>query len=86
MSFGQFIWDDPDDTEGNVQHVAEHGLTIDEVEWVLKHPVSESESHSSGRPCLFGYTPADDYIVVVYERVGDDGVYTITAYPVPEPS
>ena len=29
------IWDLPDDPDGNVQHVIEHGLTEDEVEDVL---------------------------------------------------
>jgi uncharacterized DUF497 family protein len=85
MSFAQFIWDDPEDTESNVQHIADHGLTIDEVEAVLSSPMTEGQSQSSGRPCCFGYTPAGEYIIVVYEPVGDDGVYPVTAYPVPEP-
>lgn len=85
MSFAQFIWDDPDDPDGNVQHVAEHGLTIDEVESVLLNPTSEALSHSSGRPCSFGYTPSGEYIIVTYEQIGDDGAYPVTAYQVPEP-
>jgi len=85
MTYLRFIWDDPDDPEGNVQHVAEHGLTIDEVESVLDNPTSESESHSSGRPCCFGYTSSADYIIVIYEQIDDDTVYPVTAYHVPEP-
>ena len=29
------IWDLPDDPEGNVQHIAQHGLVPSEVEYVL---------------------------------------------------
>jgi hypothetical protein len=42
------IWDDE-----NVQHVAEHELTIEDVEHVLENPTSEGFSKSSGRPVLF---------------------------------
>jgi len=85
VAFHRFIWDDPDDPAGNVQHIAEHGLTIDEVEFVLQNPVSAANSDSSGRPCCFGYTPAEEYIIVIYEQMDDDGVYPVTAYHVPEP-
>jgi uncharacterized DUF497 family protein len=81
----QIIWDDPDDPEGNVEHIAEHGLTIEDVECVLNDPISEAESESSGRPCCFGYTQSGEYIIVIYEAVSDDSVYPITAYQVPEP-
>ena len=86
MSFSQVIWDDPDDPNGNVEHIAEHGLTIDEVETVLLNPVSEGKSHSTEQPFSFGYTPTGEYIIVIYELVGDDAIYPVTAYEVPEPS
>jgi uncharacterized DUF497 family protein len=85
MAFLQFIWDDPDDPKGNVQHIAEHGLTIDEVEFVLDNPTSEATSESSGRPCSFGYTPAGEYIIVIYEAIDADTAYPVTAYHVSEP-
>jgi hypothetical protein len=34
------IWDLEDDPEGNVQHIREHGVTIDEAEEVLLDPGS----------------------------------------------
>lgn len=37
-------WDMDDDPEGNVQHIAEHGITVEEVEEVLlceDNPVGE---------------------------------------------
>ena len=33
MSFPSIIWDPDDDPNGNVQHIAEHDLSIDDVEW-----------------------------------------------------
>jgi uncharacterized DUF497 family protein len=85
MRYFQVIWDDEDNPEGNVQHIAEHGLTIEDVEHVLENPTQEGTSDSTGRPCFFGYTPAGDYIIVVYEQIDEDTIYPVTAYEVPEP-
>ena len=54
MRFMSILWDDDEEPDGNVQHIAEHGLLIDDVEFVLEHPASEGASESSGRPCCFG--------------------------------
>ena len=51
MNIFRILWDDPDDPDGNVQHIAEHGLTIEDVEEVLTNPTSEGTSASTGRPC-----------------------------------
>jgi hypothetical protein len=82
MSWRQVLWDPT--PGGNVEHVEEHDLTTDDVEHVLLHPESHGRSQSSGRPCVFGYTPDDRYIVVVYEQDGDT-VIPVTAYDVEEP-
>jgi hypothetical protein len=76
------IWDLPDDPDGNVQHVAEHGLTPIDVEHALNHPYRRVTSRSSGRPLLFGRTPSGEEIVVVFEEIDDSTVYPVTAYPV----
>jgi hypothetical protein len=34
----EFVWDLDDDPNGNVQQIAEHDLTIDEVEDVVLNP------------------------------------------------
>jgi uncharacterized DUF497 family protein len=85
MRFIQVIWDDDDALEGNVRHIAEHGLTMEDVECVLENPTVEGLSGSTGRPCCFGYTPGGDFIIVIYEQVGKEAVYPLTAYEVPEP-
>lgn len=84
MEYLQVIWDDDDDPEGNVQHIAEHGLTIEDIEHVLGSPSENAVSQSTGRPCCFGYTLGGDFIIVVYEQIDDDTVRPVTAYEVPE--
>ena len=85
MDFLRILWDDPDDPEGNVEHIAEHGLSMDDVEDVLGNPSSEGRSHSSGLPCVWGYTLEGLYILVVYEVIDEDSIRVVTAYEVPEP-
>jgi uncharacterized DUF497 family protein len=84
MNIFRIIWDEPDDPDGNVQHIAEHGLTIDDVEEVLANPISEGTSASTGRPCVWGYTLEGIYIIVVYEEIDEDTIRVVTAYEVPE--
>ena len=84
VRFVQIIWDDDDLPEGNVLHIAEHGLTMEDVEYVIENPTKEGTSSSTERPCCFGYTPGGDFIIVVYEQVDEDAIYPVTAYEVPE--
>ena len=83
------IWDLDDDPDGNVQHIAEHGVSTAEVEEVLEDPnsalaVNRSES---GNNLTFGYTREGRYLAVAWEHVDDDPltVKPITAYDAPEP-
>jgi uncharacterized DUF497 family protein len=79
------LWDLPEDPEGNTAHVAEHGLTIDEIEDVLLNaslPIDKSDS--SGRDLRQGWTSTGRWIVVTWEEIDDDTVRPVTAYE-PEP-
>jgi hypothetical protein len=81
-------WDDEDDLHGNVQHIAEHGLTTDEVADVLRDPKSkDGVSRSSGRPVKLGRTGTGKHILVAYEVECEDPlvIYPVTAYEVAEP-
>jgi hypothetical protein len=50
-------WDEPSDADGNTAHIAEHGLTPEEVDSVLLDPdATHDVSGSSGRPAVFGTT------------------------------
>lgn len=85
MHYSSILWDADDDPDGNVQHIAEHGLDVDDVEWVLGAPTSEGMSDSTGRPAAWGFTPDGSYIVVIYEKIDEDTIRVVTAYEVPEP-
>ena len=85
MNIFRLIWDMPDDPDGNVQHIAEHGLTIEDVEHVLSSPCSEGTSAATGRPCAWGYTLEGIYIIVVYDEIDEDTIRVVTAYEVSEP-
>jgi uncharacterized DUF497 family protein len=83
------VWDLEDDLDGNVQHVREHDVSMEEVEEVLLDPDSVTvTSKSSGEPLTFGYTAGGRYLAVVWEHVQDDPLTMrpITAYEAPEPS
>ena len=82
MRWYDVIWND--EPGGNVEHVAEHGLTPDEVEAVLCNPLEKTTSRTSGRPVVTGYTADGRLILVVYEEIDDVTVYPVTAYEVNE--
>ena len=79
MGYSKAIWDLDDDPEGNVRHIAEHGITQEEVEEVLENPDGIESSLSSSRPIAFGETSTGRLIAVVYEEVDEDTVYPVTA-------
>ena len=85
VNFFSIIWDADDDPEGNVVHISEHGLSVEDVEAVLNDPDSEGTSRSSGLPAVWGYTPDGTYIMVVYVQIDRDTIRVRTAYEVPEP-
>ena len=82
-------WDDPDDDGSNTAHIAEHGLTPDEVEFALFDDNTAFDvSDSSGRPIAFGSTGTGRFIAVVFEVLNAADplvIRPITAYEVPEP-
>ena len=82
MPFYEFIWNEEPD--GNVEHIAEHGLTPEDVEEVIFNPLDRVVSKTSGLPIVFGFTPDGRYILVVYEQIDDTTVYPVTAYVVEE--
>jgi len=62
-------WDSEDDPDGNVQHIADHGITMQEVEEVLlneNNPVGESRS--SGRPITLGETSTGKQLAVIWNK------------------
>lgn len=89
MANAEFVWDLDDDPDGNVQHIAEHGVTVEEAEEVVGGWYDGAvASRSSGRPTVFGWTTSGKYLAVVFEIVDElqPQVYVITAYEAPPPS
>ena len=55
MTPDHIVWDREDDPDGNVQHILDHGISMDEVEEVLLDRDSVTTvSRSSGNPITFG--------------------------------
>lgn len=83
-------WDEPEDEGSNTAHIAEHGLTADEVESTLFDEATTFDiSESSGRPVAFGHTASGRFIIVVFEVLSPADpiiIRPITAYDVPEPT
>lgn len=84
MGYTTIIWDQDDDPEGNVQHIAEHDLTKEEVEDVLADPEGRSTSRSSGLPVAFGETSTGRFIAVVFQEIDAGTVRPVTAFDVEE--
>ncbi|MHB8973742.1 MAG: DUF4258 domain-containing protein [Pirellulaceae bacterium] len=82
MPYYEIIWNE--EPGGNVDHMAEHGLTPADVEEVLFNPLDRDISRSSGLPVVFGFTPDGRYILVVYEQTDEITIYPVTAYEVEE--
>ena len=81
------IWDLDDDPFGNVMHIAEHGISKEEVESVLLDAQNAtSENRGKGDWITFGKTYTGRYIAVIWDEACDDPemVYPVTAYEVEE--
>jgi len=84
MRYVTIIWDDSPGE--NVEHVAHHGLTPDEVDSVLQDPSARiASSASTGNRVVFGYTNTGRYIMVAFKEIDALTILPLTAYDVPEP-
>ena len=81
MAWFEFVWSF--ETDGNVSHIAEHGLTPDDFEYVFLNFESETLSRSTGRPMRFGETEDGRNVCIVVEWLEDElTVYPVTAFQV----
>ena len=83
MLFESVFWDLDEDSEGNVFHCAQHGVTKEEVEEVFLNALDVDISRSTGRPVIFGETKTGRHLMVVFEAIDKNTVYPITAFDVP---
>jgi hypothetical protein len=82
VNIDRIVWDMEDDPDGNVRHIAQNGLTVDEVDEVLFAADEVTASYSSGLPLVFGLTSTGKYIAIVFEVIEAVplAVRPITAY------
>ncbi|ETX00426.1 MAG: hypothetical protein ETSY1_11275 [Candidatus Entotheonella factor] len=78
MTDFEFIWDEQ--PGGNVEHIEANNLSPEDVECAFELISGRDISRSSGRPMIYGYTPDDREIVVIYEMIADRTIYVVTAY------
>lgn len=64
MPFYEFLW-----TPDNLEHATDHGVSVEEIERVIKYPQRTGTSRSSGRPMAFGFSDDDREIACVYEMI-----------------
>ena len=89
MTFDWIAWDDEGDDPNNVRHIAEHGVTPEEVEEVLVSVADSAirRSRSTGRPIVRGDTAAGRTLFVVFDLLDIPDlvvIYPITAYDAQE--
>jgi uncharacterized DUF497 family protein len=80
MPYYEFVW-----TDDLAQHIAEHGVSQDDFEYVICNPASEGYSRASGLPVAWGYTQDGRYVIAVYEQLDAMTILPVSAYEVPEP-
>ncbi len=78
------LWDLPNDPDGNVLHIAEHGLIPADIEFVFNNPLKKINSRSTGAPIISGRLPSGELVVVIYQEIDGLSVYPITAYAIEE--
>lgn len=75
----RLFWDDEEG--GNVEHIAGHGLTPDDREYVFENYDDEDVSRSSGREVRFGFL-GSRRVMVAFESIDETTVYPVTGYEV----
>ncbi len=77
MASHEFLW-----TEEIIDHLAEHGVTIEDFEEIVHCPDLRGVSRSSGRPYCWGQTSDGRSLICVYEMLDELTILPVTAYEV----
>lgn len=71
-------------TDEVAEHIEQHGVSVDDFEFVVQNPDHETISRSSGLPASIGYTVDGRLIFAVYEFIDEITVLPVTAYEINE--
>lgn len=77
MAWYEFVW-----TEDNIQHLADNGVSPEQFEDVVLHANRRELSRTSGRPAARGYDDQGRLLFCVFEHLGGDAIYPVTAYEI----
>ena len=83
MRIEQLIWNEDDDPDGKVAHIAEHGIDIDEVEDVLYNSKNRTGSSTHpGRTLTCDSTETGRFLRVAWEHASENPliVKPVTAF------
>jgi len=80
VAYFGFLW-----TEEIIEHLAEHDVSPDQFEGIVKYPDTRGNSRQSGRPCCWGETADGRFLICVFEKLDEVTVLPVTAYEVPMP-
>jgi uncharacterized DUF497 family protein len=81
MPWFDIVWDDSV-PNGNVAHLAEHGISVDEAEEVLMNAIGRDHSRSIRRWIAFGRTSSGRDIAVVYEMLDAITILPVTGFEI----
>ena len=83
----QILWDLEEAPDGNVQHIAANGVTVEEyVEVFAGNYEGATISRESGRPICFGWTSTGKHLAVVWDEVQPEDplmIRPVTAFETP---
>lgn len=77
MAFRICMW-----SEEVADHIAQHGVSMDDFEDVLADPEEELVSESSGLPAVTGYTGDGRRLFCVFREIDEVYVQPVTAYEI----
>ena len=75
MPYYDFVWN-----AEIIEHLEQHGVSVDDFEEVVASPEEISESLSTGRPCCWGETSDGRLLFCVFEKINDNTIIPVTAF------
>lgn len=71
-------------TDEIIDHIKQHGISVEDFEFVVQNPDHETVSRSSGLPASIGYTEDGRLVFAVYEFLDDITLLPVTAFEIEE--